>query len=509
MNRGVLVRTSFLLIVLTLGEKLVGFVRDQAIAYFYGASPATDAFYVALTLATVLVSVVGGVFSTALIPVLTDLWEKSRGTGWRVATSIAPAYLAISLGVGIAVILGAPWLLVHVLAPGLPVSTRPLGVDLVRALGFGFLFWAMFSVFAAVLNSRKTFVIPALGPIALNVTTLVVLVVGGHRFGIAALAAGTVLGMGAQFLIQVPSVVRAWSREHRLPTEATGAQKRVWMVVGPILGVSILSQVAPIVDKAIASGLVAGSVSILAFAQKLMQLPIGLFVGAVATVFYTSLSAAWGRGDAGTAADELGLAIGVTLLLTVPAAVGIAELGHPLVQFVFQHGQFSAAAAGLTSAALVYYCLGLPLVAVNYVLIRNAYAAKDVRSPLFSYIGALAANVIGDWTLSRTMGAAGIALAGSLGAAMLAFLLMAAWRPDFRAAVARSLMASMGTVLVATSIMGAVVFAVASRVTHGPIWIRLGIPAVCGIIVYAAVLSLRPPREIGLLMATAKVPGQA
>jgi putative peptidoglycan lipid II flippase len=509
MNRGILVKTSFLLIVLTLGEKLVGFVRDQAIAYFYGASPETDAFYVALTLAMGLVSVIGGVFSTALIPVLTGLWEKSRGTGWRVAASIAPTYIAISLCVGIAVILGAPWLLVHVLAPGLPVSTRPLAVELVRALGFGFLFWAMASLFAGVLNSRKSFVIPALGPIALNVTTLVVLLAGNHRSGIKALAAGTVLGMTAQFLIQVPSVVRAWSREHSLPTEAMGAEKAVWTLVGPILAVSVVSQVAPIVDKAIASGLVAGSVSILAFAQKLMQLPIGLFVGAVATVFYTSLSAAWAQGDAGTAADELGLAMGVTLLLTVPAAVGIAELGRPLVQFVFQHGQFTAAAAGLTSVALAYYCLGLPLVAVDYVLIRNAFAAKDTRSPLVSYIGAVAVNAIGDWALSRTMGVPGIALAGSLGAATLAFSLMAAWTPDFRAAVARSLMASMGTVLVASGIMGIIIFAVASRVTHGPIWIRLGIPGVCGIVVYAAMLFVRPPREIGLLTARAKIPGQA
>src|SRR5271165_4108226 len=122
MNRGILVKMSFLLMALALVEKLLGFARDQTIAFFFGASPATDAYYLALTFATVLLYVVGGTFSTALVPVLTPLWEKHRGAGWYTVVSVGRVYLAITLAVGAAVTLGAPWLLAHVLAPGLPAT---------------------------------------------------------------------------------------------------------------------------------------------------------------------------------------------------------------------------------------------------------------------------------------------------------------------------------------------------------------------------------------------------
>jgi len=504
MNRDILVKMSFLLMALALAEKLLGFARDQTIAFFFGAGPVTDAYYLALTCATVLLYVVGGTFSTALVPVLTPLWERHRGAGWHTAVSVGLAYVAITLTVGAAVTLGAPWLLAHVLAPGLPATTRPLAVELLRALGIGFVFWAIAAFLAAVLNSRKAFIFPACGPIAFNVAMLAVVLLASRHHGVSALAAGSVLGMLAQLFIQIPPTLGAWSREHGEQADMTEAGRRVWILAGPVLATSLLSQAPPVVDKAIASGLAIGSVSILAFAQKLMQLPIGLVVGAVATVSYTSLSEAWGRRDAEMSADHLGLAIGVTLLLTIPAAVGLAELGLPLVQFVFQHGQFSPAAAVVTSEALVYYCAGLPLVAIHYVLINNAFASKDMRSPIVGYVAALVVNALGDWTLSRVMGAPGIALASSLGAAALDLYLVAAWGAGFRIAVGRSLKASLRTAVGSSGVMSIVVFALAAQVAHGPIWVRLGLPAVCGIVVYAALLFWKPPRELGLLMTRAK-----
>lgn len=511
MNGRVLVRTSFLLIVLTAGVKLLGFARDQVVAFVFGAGPITDAFYIALTLPMVLVSMIGGTFSTAFVPVLTDLWQKDRAAGWRTMRSVGSGYLGIVIAVAAGVVVGAP-LLTHVLGPGLPPSTRPLVTQLIRAFSVGFVFWAMYSALAGVLNSRKTFIVPACGPIMLNATILVVLLVAGRRLGIAALALGTVLGMFMQFLIQVPFVIGSWAKESSEVTTTPGGQKRVWAMVGPLLLFGLLSQAPTVVDKAVASGLAQGSVSVLAFAQKLMSLPIGLFVGAVATVFYTSLSEAWARKDPSAAADELALAMGVTLLLAIPAAVGLAVLSHPIVQFVFQHGRFDAVAAALTSHALVFYCLGLPLVAVNLVLLRNAYASEDIVSPLRGYVAALIVNAAGDWILSRVMGPAGIALASSLGAITLALSLILSWDGHFRIAVGRALRNSLSTVLVGTALMGGMVVVLSSVLGRRPVWFQLLVPGVLGLAVYVLMLAVTRPREIGLLVAKAGLstePGRA
>jgi putative peptidoglycan lipid II flippase len=499
-----LVKTSFLLIGLTAGVKLLGFVRDQAIAFIFGAGPVTDGYYIALSFVIALLSLVGGTFSSALVPVLTGLWRGKWVAGWRVTREIGLVYVAAVLGIAGVVVLAAPWLLTHVLGPGLPPSARPLAVLMVRAFGIGFLFWAMMSFAAGILNSRKSFVIPACGPLVLNAVILVVLLLAGRRFGSAALIVGTVLGMVAQFLLLAPFVVGAWAGERREPQAAADdadVQRRVWALVGSFFFLGLLYQAPGVIDKAFASGLATGSVAILTFAQKLMQLPLGLFVGGVATVFYTSLSEAWAQRNHGKAADELGLALGITLLVALPAAAGLAALNGPIVQLVFQHGRFDAAAARLTASVLRYYCIGLPLVGANLVLIRNAYAAEDTVSPLKAYAAALVINAIGDWTLSRLMGPSGIAFASSLGAVTLSCFLLCSWESRFRAAVMRSLLTSLGRALIGTALMVGTVLFLSSHLGHRPLWVRLGVPGVLGLIVYVLSLLVSQPREVRFLMA--------
>jgi len=505
-NKGTLVQTSFWLIVLTVAVKLLGFARDQVVAFLFGANPITDAYYLTLTFVIGLLSVIGGTAATAVVPVLTDLWQRDRPAAWGTFRAIGLTYLGIVVGVAGVVALGGPWLIQHVLGPGLPVQTRSLALQLVRAFSLGFLFWAFVPVLQGTLNSRKSFLVPACGPIVLNVTILAVLL-AGRRFGIAALAAGTVLGMLAQFLLLVPLVLVARARDRRPAdsaptiTAVSEARARVWALARPVLVIGLLAQLPAIVDKAIASSLPVGSVSVLSFAQKLMQLPLGLFVGGVLTVFYTSLSERWANRDPAGAADQLGLGGGVTLLLGIPAAVGLAVLHQPIVEFVFQHGRFDAAAAHLTAAVLVYYCIGLPFVGLNLVLVRNAYAAGNALAPMRGYLAALVVNAVGDLTLSRIMGPSGIALASSLGAITLAGFLVSSWTPGFRRAVSRAIRTSLQHALVSSALMGAVALLLSLALVHRPLWLRLIVPGGLGLAIYVALIVLTGPREVRLLVA--------
>lgn len=508
-DSGALVKTSFLLIILTVGVKLLGFGRDQLVAFSFGSGSVSDAYYLTLTFVIGLLSVVGGTFSTALVPTLTAFWSTTPAGGWRTARLVGLTYLWLTASAAAVVILAAPGLIAHFLGPGLPQRSSLLATGFLRAFSVGFLFWALASALAGVLNSRRQFVVAACGPIVLNGAMLLVLAVGARRFGVAALVAATVAGMTAQFLLLAWFAAKAWMRERDAGCQADPAvregRRKVWNLIKPVFAVSIMSQVPAIVDKAVASGLSVGSVSVLAFAQKLMQLPLGLFVGGVATVFYTSLSHAWARRDSRRAADELGLALGVTLMVAIPAAVGLAVLSRPIVQFVFQHGRFDAAASRITSHVLGYYCIGLPIIGANLVFLRNAFAGEDAASPLKGYIAAFLVNGLGDVVLSRSMGPAGIALASSLGAITLAGFLVATLPRDFQLDVLRVLGGSLSRVLIATGVMSLVVVGTSAAVAHRAVWLQLAGPGGLGVLVYGGVLLLFRPREIRYLLTKVRL----
>ena len=506
MNKGTLVQTSVWLIALTVAVKLLGFARDQVVAFLFGANPTTDAYYLTLTFVIGLLSVIGGTASAAIVPVLTDLWQRDRPAAWATFRRVGLAYLGIVIGVAAFVALGGPWLIEHVLGPGLPAQTRSLALQLVRALSLGFLFWALVPILQGTLNSRKSFLAPACGPIVLNGVILAVLL-AFRRFGIGALAAGTVAGMIAQFLMLIPFLLAARAHDRREGdggADAAAVQRaraRVWALARPVLIIGLLAQLPAVVDKAVASTLPVGSVSVLSFAQKLMQLPLGLFIGGVTTVFYTSLSERWSRHDLEGAADQLGLGSGLTLLLGIPAAVGLAVLHQPIVEFVFQHGRFDAAAAHLTALALIYYCFGLPFVGLNLLLVRNAYASGNAHAPMRGYLAALFVNAAGDLTLSRILGPSGIALASSLGAITLAASLVLSWTPEFRHAAARAIRTSLRHALVSSAVMGAAVLLLSLLLAHRPLWLRLGAPGLLGLAIYVALVVLTGPREVRLLVA--------
>jgi putative peptidoglycan lipid II flippase len=508
-----LVGTSFLLIGVTVAVKLLGFGRDQFVAYIFGPGQVSDAYYLTLTFVIGLLAVIGGTFSTALVPSLTAFWSTAPAAGWRTTRAVGVGYVWIIGGVAAVIIIFAPWLVGHVLGPGLPARSASLAAGFLRAFSVGFLFWGAASALAGILNSRKEFLVAACGPVALNGAILLVLLAGVRHLGVAALAAATVAGMFAQFLLLAPFAVRAWLRDRAAAPPAAAAVRdgsdRVWALIKPVFTISLLSQVPSIVDKVVASGLPVGSVSVLAFAQKLMQLPLGLFVGGVATVFYTSLSHAWARRDPEKAADELALGLGVTLMVAIPAAVGLAALSRPIVQFVFQHGRFDAAASGLTSHVLLYYCVGLPLIGANLVLMRNAFAGDDAGAPLKGYVAAFLVNGLGDVVLSRLMGPAGIALASSLGAITLASFLVASWPGPFRANVFRASAHSLARVLAATAGMTAVVLALSAVLAHRAFWVRLSVPGVAGLAVYAICLLIFPSREVRHLVASIRRKGAA
>ena len=413
---------------MTLLSRILGFVRDLAIARVFGAGLVTDAFFVAFKIPNLLRRLFAeGAFSQAFVPILAE-FKNRRGVDEtkllvdRVAGTLAVALLAVTaLGV-----LAAP-LVIYVSAPGFAAvpGKFQLTVDLLR-ITFPYIFFISLTALAGgVLNTHSRFWVPAFTPVLLNLSFIAFALWLTPYFDppVTALAWAVLAGGIVQLAFQAPFLARLGLLPRFRVAFRDAAVRRVMRQMGPaVFGVSI-AQVSLIINVIFASFLVSGSVSWLYYADRLMEFPSGLLGAALGTILLPSLS----KHHAAQSADEYSRLIDwglrLSFLLAAPAAAALALLSLPLVTTLFHYGEFAASDVLATQHAVVAYSVGLIGLIVVKVLAPGFYARQDIRTPVRMALVALIAtqimNLIFVWPLRH----AGLALAIGLGACCNAALL--------------------------------------------------------------------------------------
>ncbi|ACX53045.1 integral membrane protein MviN [Ammonifex degensii KC4] len=403
--------------------RLLGFVRDVVIAHLYGASAATDAYLVAFTIPNLLLAIVTGALATVVVPIFAEYAAAGRREeGWRVFNWV---FNILTLALLLTLLLSlplAPWLVLLV-APGLPPETMQLAVELTRIMLPILLFFGWANYFTGLLNANQIFGLPAASGAVNNIVIIASALSLGTVFGIRGLAWGTVLGMLAAALVQLPALRRTgfyWRPE--INWRHPGVKKVFALLVPVAVGVSI-NQAYVIIDRILASGMAEGSISALNFANKLVQLPIGLFILALGTAVFPTLTHRAAEGQHEEVGRLLDRALRFNLLLTLPAAVGLMVLRYPIVSFLFERGAFDARATSMTAAALLCYAVGMVGYAANILLTRGFYALHDTKTPVKLTLVTVIVNLILSLILMHPLKHAGLALANSLAAWVNTFLL--------------------------------------------------------------------------------------
>ncbi|MDW8369438.1 MAG: murein biosynthesis integral membrane protein MurJ [Geminicoccaceae bacterium] len=419
---------------LTLASRILGFVRDLLIAAILGAAAAADAFFVAFKLANMLRRLFAeGAFNAGFVPLFARTLEQEGEAPARAFAGHAFAVMSVVLAIVVAAAELAMPALVRVLATGFaPGSERyALAVELSR-LTFPYLMLiSLAALVSGVLNGLGRFAAAAFAPILLNlvlIAALAVAVLSGssaaHLLAAGVLVAGFLqLGMllsaarGAGFPL-VPRWPRGPERARLL---------RLWRLVLPgALGAGVY-QLNLVIDTWFASHLPTGAVSYLFYADRLVQLPLGLIGVALGTALLPLLARQLrsGRGDA--ARHNFDRALELALLLSLPAAVGLGTLAGPIVSVLFERGAFDRAASEATAAALAAFASGLPAFVLVKVLATGFFAREDTRTPVFVAALCLLANVAVILATIGRLGHVGIALATAaanwLNAGLLAWLL--------------------------------------------------------------------------------------
>ena len=455
----------------TLLSRILGYVRDMVIAYFFGTTDAADAFFVAFRIPNLFRRLFAeGSLTVAFIPIFTGyLVRESKRDAYELANSV---FTLLSIVLVIFSCLGVVFspFIVKIMAWGFidEKNKFELTVLLTRIMFPYIFFISLVALCMGILNSLKHFAAPALAPVLLNLTMILSVIILMPYFSqpILALSVGVILGGFFQLVLQIPFLrEKGVSLKCDFNFSHPGLKKLVKLMLPAVFGAAVY-QANIMIITLIASFLPAGSVSYLYYSDRIFQFPLALFGIALATASLPAMSDHVAHNQIEELKDTLAHALRLILFITVPSAVGLGILRIPIVRILFQRGVFAADATLLTAQALLWFALGLWAVAGVRVVVNVFYALQDIWTPVKVALLSITCNIVMCLVLMKPMKHAGLALAVSLSSMLNLMVLLLILRMRLGRLGIKKVFFSTGRILLSSFIMGIIV-----RYTyHSELW---------------------------------------
>ncbi|MCK5115200.1 MAG: murein biosynthesis integral membrane protein MurJ [Candidatus Aegiribacteria sp.] len=437
---------------ITLTSRILGLFRDIAQAAILGTGIAADAFTLGFIIPNTLRRLFGeSTTSAAFVPTYVEtLGRGSRKSAFQLGSRVLTLVGAVLLLVVIIGMLTAP-LLIKAFAPGfsdIPGKSE-LATGLLRLLFPYILLVGCAAVMGGILHAHRHFLAPASAPILFNLSALAgILLLSRWVFPgqpVWGYSIGVLFGGLLQLLIQIPALKKK-GFSFRLDFNWKSPEvRRIGKLAFPALVGLLAAEVNIIVDKMIASLLEPGSVAALAYGNRIMQFPQGVFAISLATALLPTLSRQTAMGKLEDAGKTLGRATLALAALMIPATLCMIFLARPVVQVLLARGAFTAESTLLTSSALIYYSAGLLFYGAVKITVPVFYAMKDTKTPVKIAISCMGLNIVLNFVFTtlfiRTGLAqplAGLALATSVSALVNFFVLRIALRRKIGAVVRSS-----------------------------------------------------------------------
>lgn len=405
-------RSAGIVSIAVMSSRVLGLIREQVFAYYFGAGKSMDAFITAFRIPNMLRDLFAeGALSTAFVTVFSKkIATEGEGAAWALANKVATLATIFMSAVTLLGVLTAPQL-VAAIAPGFDPHKTDLTVQLTRIMYPFILLVSLAALVMGMLNAKKVFGIPAMASSFFNLGSIV----GGIGFGywmdphfgersLIGLAIGTLIGGFLQLIVQFPSLRRVGYRyKPDFAWRDSGVGQVIHLMIPAVIAGSAV-QVNVAVNSIFASYLGDGAVSWLGYAFRLMQLPLGVFGVAVATVTLPIVSAKAALGDSGEFRAVLARALRLVFFLTIPSALGLMVLGEPIVRLIFERNRFDAADTEATALALQYYAFGLVGYSGVKVLAPAFYAIDKRFTPMLISFVSIGLNLGLNWLFTFRLG---------------------------------------------------------------------------------------------------------
>jgi putative peptidoglycan lipid II flippase len=421
-------RSAGIVSVAVMGSRLLGLVREQVFAAFFGSGFAMDAFRIAFRIPNLLRDLFAeGALSSAFVTTFSrTIATRGEKEAWRLANLVSNGLILLLTLIVVLGMIFAPQIVNLFVDPAHDLKdaaqagqTVQLAVTMTRILFPFLLMISLAAVAMGVLNTKERFAVPASASTMFNVGSIVGGLlcaylmapgyiratfssvmrgetlpedVAGASAAIIGMAIGVLIGGMLQWLMQVPSMRAVGYRWQPVLSFRDEGMRQVMRLMAPATLGSAALQINIVINTGFATGLGEGVVSWLDYAFRMIYLPIGVFGVAISTATLPIASRAAALENLDDFRRTIAQALRLTILLTVPSAVGLIVLSRPIIALIYQHGRFSAYDTEQTAAALACNAIGLTAYSAVRVLTPAFYALKDTRVPMMASLLSIVTN---------------------------------------------------------------------------------------------------------------------
>lgn len=418
---------SFIFIAIVM-SKLLGLLRGSAVANFYGTESTAGAYAMASQLPVNFFDMIlGSAISSALIPVYNKFMSKD---GMKRANLFASCFLNIIIIATVLIsVLGIVFSkqIIYVMGSKLDAETASLAARLLQIMFPLVIFTGMAFTLVGILQSLGEFKIPAVMSLISNAVCILYLLTINEKFGIYGLSYALLIGWVLQFLILVyPAKKRGFSYSLRAGVKDEGI-KEVARLALPALLATWVQPINTMVNMNLASGFEGGGgVAVLDYANKLYIIAASAFAMAVTNYIFPKLSQLGIKNDTKEWSNVIGGSIKALLLIVVPIMLVFLIGGKEIIKIIYERGEFGEKSVELTANAMFFYSFGMIWYGLQEILNKAFYSVMDTKTPMICAVGGIVTNVVLCLVFSHFMGVSGLALAASVSA--FVWSLFGLWR---------------------------------------------------------------------------------
>lgn len=415
---------------LTMVSRVFGFMRDMLLARVLGAGGVADAWQLAFQLPNIFRRLFAeGAFSQAFVPLFNRHYKEEGGDlsdARRFSEEVLAVLIPILIVFSAIALIVMPWIMGLFASDALENDRHTFGLAVLMArITFPYLaLMSLATLFAAILNSMSRFAAAAAAPIMLNICLITALVTGAilddgqearETTGLLLAIAVSASGLFQLLWLGLWAKRAGFTMRLRTPRITKGVKELGILVLPAVFGAGVY-QISRFIDLFFLSTLPDKSITFLAMADRLNQLPLGIIGIALGTAILPSLSRFIANEDADGAFRLQSNAVELSLLLTLPAAIALYISGSAFTRAFYTGGAYTLADSMATGAVVSGLVVGLPAYVLVKVLVPNFFARKDTRTPVYTAAGGLVINVIANLILVPRIGVVGLALGGAIGA---------------------------------------------------------------------------------------------